>query len=171
MAAGRVDDAIVVCRRMIDLDNYWFAHQLLGEAYLQKGMASQAIPELEKAVELRGGGDNAVVNIKGVLAKAYVIAGQPDRARRIAADFEAQAKTGNISAWGPIIAYLALGDHEHALAWLQQSYERHGAMMMMLNQKMFDPLRSDPRFQDLVRRVGLPRKDQSARTSADGSAR
>jgi tetratricopeptide (TPR) repeat protein len=154
LRSDRVDEAIRIYRHLLDAHpDYWFAHQALGEAYTIKGMHRQAIPELEKALAQRGGDD---VNIKGLLARAYVGAGEPERAREIAADFESRAKTRSISAYGPVLAYLALRDYDRVLTWLEQSYEKHGAMMMMLNGKAFDPLRSDPRFQDLVRRVALP---------------
>jgi tetratricopeptide (TPR) repeat protein len=152
MRVGRVDTSIEIYRRVLGTTDYWFAHHALGEAYTLKGLYREAIPEFEKAIALRG----AMANTRGLLARAYAGAGEPERAWQIVADLEKGARTGEGASYPLVMAYLALGERERALGWLQRAYEQHGEIMMMLHRREFDPLRSDPRFQNLARRVGLP---------------
>jgi TolB-like protein/Tfp pilus assembly protein PilF len=168
MHGGQLDKAIGIYQQMIrqadqaDQADYWFAHHALGEAYILKGRYREAIPELEKAMALR---KRETPPTKGLLAQAYVGAGEPQKARQIVAELERLATTKpNISPYGPVMAYLALGEHERALDWLETAHKRHGEMMWMLNREVFDPIRLNPRFQALVQDIELPRPSAGGTT-------
>ena len=90
------------------------------------------------------------------LAYAYARAGQHDRARRILHDLKAAAKVRYVSAANIAIGYIGLGDVDAALSWLEKGYaERSQALTFLKIDVVYDRLRSDPRFADLLRRVGL----------------
>jgi DNA-binding winged helix-turn-helix (wHTH) protein/uncharacterized protein HemY len=150
----RPDDAIAVATGVLRLeDSAWLAHALLGDSYLQKGLYPEAIAAYEKAIALGGGGTD---NIRGGLARAYAKNGQPKRARQILAAFQRLATTRDVTPYAWIEVYIAVGEYDRALDWVEKSYDRHGETILMLNQELFDAVRTNPRFQAILRRVGLP---------------
>jgi Flp pilus assembly protein TadD len=153
MIAHLPDESIQQSRKAIDMDpGFALAHNQLGQAYLQKHMLGEAILELKKAVDLSGGGPTCVAN----LARAYAVSGKKAEARELLRDLKQRSSRG--SPYAPELAaiYTALGDNDQAMAWLEKAYEERFNPGVLLRPG-FDSLRSDPRFQDLVRRVGLPR--------------
>jgi tetratricopeptide (TPR) repeat protein len=131
-----------------DALRYWF----LGYALIANGQAGDAIPALEKAVALSGRSPAMI----GVLVRAYAHAGQRAKALRLLGELKQRQKKGYIPAAAFVHAYLGLGDDEQALVWLQKAYDEHSAILQYAKvHPFFDPLRSDPRFQSLLRRVGL----------------
>ena len=92
----------------------------------------------------------------GGVARAYAKNGQPERARRILTAFEQVAKTRNVTPYAWIEVYIAMGQYDRALEWVEKSCDRQGETILMLNQELFDAVRADPRFQDILHRVGLP---------------
>jgi tetratricopeptide (TPR) repeat protein len=151
--ARRYDKAIEQVRKTIDLDpNYWFAHMLLGCVYEQKGRLSEAIQELEKARSLE---EN--IQSVGELGRAYAVAGKRSDARKLANTLEEQWKRTHLGAYDVLIIYAALGEKDQAFAWLERAYEDRTFFLapLKVNPEM-DPLRSDPRFQDVLRRMNFP---------------
>jgi TolB-like protein/Tfp pilus assembly protein PilF len=131
------------------------AHWYMGYTLIAKGQPEQAIPELEKAVELS---DRSPAVI-GVLVRAYAHAGRRTDALRMLDELKRRSKTGYVPAGAFINAYLGLGDNEQAFVWLERGYQEKSAIMPLLKaHPHFDPIRSDPRFADLLRRVGLDRE-------------
>jgi TolB-like protein/DNA-binding winged helix-turn-helix (wHTH) protein/Tfp pilus assembly protein PilF len=131
------------------------AHWFMGYTLIAKGQPEQAIPELEKAVELS---DRSPAVI-GVLVRAYAHAGRRTDALRMLDELKRRSKTGYIPAGAFINAYLGLGDNEQAFVWLERGYEEKSGIMPLLKvHPHFDPIRSDPRFAGLLRRVGLDRE-------------
>jgi pentatricopeptide repeat protein len=127
---------------------YWF----LGFALIANGQADEAIPVLESAVALT---DRSPAVI-GVLVRAYAHAGRRTDALRLLDELKRRQRKGYIPTAAFVNAYLGLGDNEQAIVWLERAYEEQSMIMEYIKvHPFFDPLRSDPRFADLVRRVGL----------------
>jgi TolB-like protein/DNA-binding winged helix-turn-helix (wHTH) protein/Tfp pilus assembly protein PilF len=151
LIARSYDDSIQQSRKTIEMDsNFALAHNQLGLAYLQKQMHEEAIAELQKAVRLSGSSPTCVAN----LASAYAISGSKNEAGKLLRDLKTRAKTTYSYAPEIAVVYAALGDKDQAMSWLQKGYEGRFNPSVLLRPG-FDPLRSDPRFQELVRRIGL----------------
>ncbi len=155
LAAGRIDEAMAFWQKVLDLDpNYWGAYTFLGRAYVKKGMYKEAIAAFEKTIELRGRDGSTA----GMLAHAYAKAGRRDEALKIVHELEERArKRGGPGGFGLVLAYTGLGDGEKVFALLEKSFERHtGIIFLLKNEVLFEPFDSDPRYRDLLIRIGLP---------------
>lgn len=135
------------------------AHWFLGYALIAEGEPEQAIPLLEKAVVL----SDRSPAVMGVLVRAYAHAGRRADAIRLLGELKKRTEAGYVPAGAFLNAYLGLDDKEQAFAWLERAYKEKSAIMQFLKvHPHFDPLRSDPRFADLVHRVGLDQKFPSS---------
>ena len=147
------DESVRQSRKTLELHPYFaVAHYQLGQAFAQKHMHDEAIAELRTAIELSGGNTAFVAQ----LAYAYAISGRTEEAMKIVKDLE--VRQDRPSSTDPHIAliYVGLGDHDQAMRWLKKAYQaRFNPSVLM--RPAFDPLRSDGRYQDLVRRIGLLR--------------
>jgi TolB-like protein/Tfp pilus assembly protein PilF len=124
----------------------------LGFALVANNQPADAIPALEKAVSLSPGSPAAT----GVLIRAYAHAGRRSDATRLLAELKRRRKQGYIPAAAFVNAYLGLGDNEQAFYWLEQAYKEQSNILQFLKtHPYFDPIRGDPRFTELVHRVGL----------------
>jgi TolB-like protein/DNA-binding winged helix-turn-helix (wHTH) protein/Flp pilus assembly protein TadD len=151
--AHSYEESIRQSRKTIEMDpNFALAHNQLAQAYLQTQMHVEAIAELQKAVQLSGGSPTAVAN----LARAYVASGKRSEAVKLLNDLKNRSSPVSSHASEIAVIYAALGDTDQAMNWLEKGYEERFNPGVLLRPG-FDPLRSDPRFQDLVRRIGLPR--------------
>jgi TolB-like protein/Tfp pilus assembly protein PilF len=131
-----------------DSSAYWF----LGFALIANGQANEAIAVLEKGVALSGRGPAVI----GVLIRAYAHAGRRTEALRLLEELKQRQRTGYVPAAAFVNAYLGLGDNEQAFAWLERGYQEQSTILQWIKvHPYFDPLRGDPRFADLVRRIGL----------------
>jgi len=149
--AHSYDESIRQSRKTIEMDpNFALAHNQLGQAYLQKQMHGEAIAELQKAVQLSEGSPTCMAN----LARAYAASGKRSEAAKLLSDLKRRSKPGYSHASEIAVIYAALGDKDQAMTWLDKGYEERFNPGVLLRPG-FDPLRSDPRFQDLVRRIGL----------------
>src|SRR5262249_4173114 len=111
-----------------------------------------AIPVLEKSVSL----SHRSAGVLGVLVRAYAHAGRRADALRVLAELKGRRQKGYVPAGAFVHAYLGLGENEQAFVWLEQAaQERSNIMQFLKVHPYFDPVREDPRFKDLVRRVGL----------------
>jgi TolB-like protein/DNA-binding winged helix-turn-helix (wHTH) protein/Flp pilus assembly protein TadD len=147
------DESIIQSRKTIEMDpNFALAHNQLAQAYLQKHMNGEAIEELQKAVELSAGSPTCIAN----LARAYAASGRTSEAVKLLSDLKEHSNGGYSDAAEVSMVYAALGDKDQAMHWLEIGYEQRFNPGVLLRLG-FDPLRSDPRFQDLVRRIGFPR--------------
>lgn len=127
-------------------------HFFLGEAYVAKGMHREGVAELQKAVAL----DNAPERWDRypVLAYAYAVSGNRDEALKILNEQKQQAKQSYISPYNFAIIYTGLGDRDRAFEYLNRAYdERVYVMNQFPGRPMFDSLRSDPRYKELLRRM------------------
>ena len=148
-----LDAVIEQCKRVIELDsNFPGARELLGYAYLKQGGYEEAIAELQKAVELSGGSSRVL----SYLGYCYAVAG--GRAEAVTVLKELEEKYARREAVGQYLAcmYAGLGDRDPAFQWLERDFEpRSGALPAITIWDVFEGLRSDPRYADLVRRMGL----------------
>jgi Flp pilus assembly protein TadD len=151
--AHSYDESMRESRKTIEMDpNFALAHNQLGQAYLQMQMDGQAVAELQKAVQLSGHSPTCMAN----LARAYVASGNRSEATKLLGDLKKRSTSAYSHASEIAQIYVALGDADQAMTWLEKSYEDRFNPSVLLRPG-FDPLRSDPRFENLLRRIGLPR--------------
>jgi len=152
--ARRYDEAIAQYQKTLDLDpNFPTAHYFLGRAYEFKGMYDEAVAEYTKSQGISIMPAEAVQKLKEVYAKsgwkAYLKASIDMLMRD---SFRAQLPPFVIATF-----HARLGDNDEAIQWLEKGYEERDFRMTLLSvSPEFDGLRSDPRFRELVRRMGLP---------------
>jgi TolB-like protein/DNA-binding winged helix-turn-helix (wHTH) protein/Tfp pilus assembly protein PilF len=145
------DDAIEQSRKTIEMDfNFALAHNQLGQAYLGKQMYSEGVSELQTAVRLSGGSPICMAN----LTRAYVLSGNKRDAQKLLDDLIARSQPGHSNAAEIAMMYASLGDVDQAMKWLEKGYEERFNPGVLLRPG-FDSLRSEPRFQDLMHRIGL----------------
>jgi serine/threonine protein kinase/TolB-like protein/Tfp pilus assembly protein PilF len=154
LIAGRVNEAIEQIQKTLEMDpNFAPAHNRLGWAYLEKGMKDEAIAEFQKEIALSGSDPDESVD----LGYAYAVMGKREQAERILAKLKKKRERSFVSPVTLGIVSGALGDKDEAFAWLEKAYELRDPQLTYLKVgPRFTPLRSDPRFQDLLRRMGLP---------------
>jgi Flp pilus assembly protein TadD len=149
--AHSYDESIRQSRKTIDMDpNFALAHNQLVQAYLQKHMYDEAVAELQKAVQLSGDSPTCVAS----LARAYVASGKKTKAVKLLSDLKKRSIPRYSNASEIATIYASLGDTDQAMTWLEKGYEERFNPSVLLRPG-FDPLRSDPRFQNLVHRIGL----------------
>jgi tetratricopeptide (TPR) repeat protein len=150
---GDYDQSLDWNRRTLEIDpRFPIAFVNLGRSYLQKGMYEQAIAEMQRAMEVCGD----CPSLLGQLGHAYAAAGRRGEARRILERLKKQSRPLYLSY--PIAEiYLGLGDEDQALTRLEQAHKERSAWMIYIRvEPKWDPLRRDPRFQDLLRRMNFP---------------
>jgi tetratricopeptide (TPR) repeat protein len=149
--AHSYDESIRQSRKTIEMDpNFALAHNQLAQAYLQKQMYEEAVAELQKAVRLSGDSPTCIAN----LARAYVAAGKRSEAEKLLSDLKKRSTPAYSNAPEIAIVYVSLGDKDQAMSWLEKGFEERFNPGVLLRPG-FDPLRSDSRFQNLRRRIGL----------------
>jgi TolB-like protein/DNA-binding winged helix-turn-helix (wHTH) protein len=151
--AGRYDEAIEQVQRVLVVSpTSYNGHLCLGLCLEQKRDFARAIEELQKAVDLSN--DRMWI---GFVAHARAVSGDKAGARKILAELERESQRIYVSPWWPAIVYPDLGEKDKAFFWLEKAYEgREHDLVFSKVWPMFDSLRSDPRYRDLMRRVGLP---------------
>ena len=147
------NSAIEQCQRVIELDpRIHGAHHNLGFAYLQQHRYEEAIAELQKAVELSG---RLSLNLAS-LGYCYALAGKRAEALAIIKELEERYARGQGTGSQLATVYAGLGDKDHAFAWLEKDFQQHTSGLVWVVWWMpYDDLRSDSRYTDLVRRMGL----------------
>jgi len=154
--AGEVDRAIEQFEKTLEIDpRYTMAHNNLGYAFECKGMRERAVEEFLMAKQF-GGVDAREVD---AFRQAFVTAGWKGYVGKELAAALARWEERNHwhgDAYSVARHYARLGDHDNALRWLESAYELRSGMLIWLEiERHFEPLRPDPRFQDIARRVGL----------------
>jgi tetratricopeptide (TPR) repeat protein len=147
------DESVRQRRKIIEMDStFAIGHKQLGDAYLLKQMDKEAVAELQKAVQLSGGSPICIAD----LARAYVASGKMNEAVKLLSDLKKSSNAGFTNAPQIAMIYASMGDNDQAMGWLERAYEERFNPSILLRSG-FDPLRSDPRFEDLMRRIGLPK--------------
>jgi tetratricopeptide (TPR) repeat protein len=147
------DQAVAQLRELLDLSpDDAFARSRLGWSYLQKGMFTEAIGEMKRAVTL----SPDVIEHHWMLGHAYAAARNTAEARKVLEDLHSLAKKQYVLPYGFALIHTGLGENDEALAWLERAYQDRNSWLPFLQvEPRLDPLRSDPRFQDLLRRMNL----------------
>jgi adenylate cyclase len=153
--ARRQAEAIPALRATLEIEpNYSFAHYWLGKAYLQNGDLERGIAELRLAKEA----DPHNPDMMSALAYAYATAGDRDAAQSGIEALRQQAQASYVSPYFFALIHAALGETDQAFTLLEQAYEDHSFFNACLQvEPMMDPLRADPRFTALLKKVRLDR--------------
>ena len=152
--ARQYDQSLEQFRKTLDMDpNFALAHLWLGQVYEQRRTYEAAIVEFQKGISVFGGSSYALAR----LGHAYAVAGRRGEAQMVLNQLDELAKQKYVSPYDTAVIYAGLGEKDRAFAWLERAYEeRSNSLDFLKVEPSLDPLRSDARFQDLIRRVGLP---------------
>jgi len=158
-ASGRqFDKAIEVCKKIIaDNPTFGRAYSTLGSAYWAEHKYSEAIQEWKTGAQLEG--DKNYSEVAAALDVGYRSGGKVGALRKAIEVQLAQIKnnSGYVSPYGIASYYADLGDNEHAFEWLDTAYHQHDSGLLGIRtDPAFDSMRSDPRYAELVRKIGLP---------------
>ena len=145
--------ALTQCHKILELDpNHIAGHDWLGWIYSKQGRFADAIKEREKVVEMS---QRAAPQLSG-LGYVYARAGRKSEARAIVKDLEERYARGEAAAQIVAVVYIGLEEFDQAFAWLEKDIEQRNAELQFITIRVqFEPIRSDPRYANLVRRMGL----------------
>jgi tetratricopeptide (TPR) repeat protein len=152
VVSRRYDDAIQQHKKTAELDpSFFYFESQAGIAYREKGMFAQAVAEYQHLERATNG-----QTFSG-LAITFARMGNTAAAREILNEFLARAERQYVSPDEIALIYASLGDKDQAFAWLDRAYEARSAFLItgILGSPNYDPLRADPRFGALLRRIGL----------------
>ncbi len=140
--------------KMLDFDpNNAGAYAGLGSLYEATGRNDEAVSAYLKATSLGGESAERVE----VFRNAYKAGGLQSYWKKRLDYLKERAKRERVSPWVFALSYARAGEKEHALEWLEKAYHQHTPNLVWLKaERIWDPLRSDPRFQDLLRRINFP---------------
>jgi tetratricopeptide (TPR) repeat protein len=152
--ARQYDQAIEYYRKALEIDlGFSWGYLWIGQASLQKGMYDEAIIDIKKAIALSEGNVRALAT----LGYAYALAGRRGEAENVIAELQDQSKKRYVSPYFIATVYAGLDQKDEAFMWLEKAYEeRQGYLILIKVEPVFDKLQSDPRFADLIKRMGLP---------------
>lgn len=148
------DVAIQQCHKTLEMDpHYAVAYAVLGQAYASQGRDREAVPDLHKCLEVSRGGAPALA----LLGYVHARLGERDQALRMLDQLEALSKRSFVTAFFIALVYAGLEDKDQAFLWLEKACEEQFNRLAYLKvEALWDPLRSDSRFGELLRRVGIP---------------
>ena len=150
--AHQEDESIQQSQKTIDANpDFAMAHNQLAQAYLAKRLPDKAIPELRKAIDLSRGNAACTAN----LARAYIATGERDKAISLLNGLKKRSRPGFSFAAELAVIYAALGDKDEAIRWVEIGADEKFNPGVLIRPG-FDPLRGDPRFKAVLRRIGLP---------------
>jgi serine/threonine protein kinase/tetratricopeptide (TPR) repeat protein len=152
--ARRYDEAIKLYQKGLEMDpSHFGGHFGLSEVYDLKGMHEEAIKELQKAIDVGGRTSGPLA----MLGHAYATSGRKGEAQKLLAELNQMSTQTYVSPYDLAILYLGLGDKDRAFEQLNKAYEdRAGWIIYFKVEPLLDPLRSDPRFAELVNRMKFP---------------
>jgi eukaryotic-like serine/threonine-protein kinase len=154
LTARRNDESVEQLRKTLEMDpNFVLAHHRLGLVYEQQGKYQEAIAEFQQLINLTAGKPLGTLG----LAHVYAMSGKKAEAQKTLAELLELSKQRYVSPAHIATIYAALGDKDQAFAWLEKAYEGNDGILVRLKvDSRFDSLRTDPRFGELVKRIGLP---------------
>jgi len=149
------------CRQTQESDpNFFWIYMGYGWSYEETGRVERAIPEFQKAVELTGGTMGTLAG----LGHAYALAGQTEKALEVIQRLQDESQQSYVVPYDIALVYAGLGDKDHAMAHLEKAYEARFGWLIWTNvEPKWDFLRDDPRFQDLIQRMGFHTSISAAR--------
>jgi len=152
--ARQYDQAVAQCLKVLRGEpNYWWAFINLAWAYEQKGMYPEAITQFERSLKEWPDSSLALAG----LAHTYARAGRKQEALKVLGQLREQASKGFVPAYDLATVYAGLGDADQAFAWLDKAFQERSAFLVHVKwDPKFEALHSDPRFGELIRRIGLP---------------
>lgn len=152
--ARRFDQAIESSRKALELDpSFSIAHLRLGRAYAAKEMYADAAAEFREYGRLSGDEGLATASVANALARS----GDREGARQALARLTAFSAQKHVPAICFALVHTGMGSKSQAFNWLDKAHAEHSDFLLVLNvDPLFDPLRGEPHFRDLVQRVGLP---------------
>jgi Tfp pilus assembly protein PilF len=150
--AGRNDDAVQQLKTALDMDpKFSLARRTLEQVYAQMGKQKEAVAERERVLSLSGGPELAAA-----IEEDFSKGGYRGVLQSSLAGLTELAKHSYVSSYTIALAYGRLGEKEEALTWLEKAYNDHDSGMVSLGvEPIFSTMRTDPRFQDLLRRMNL----------------
>ena len=154
--ARRYEEAVQKSKKILEMDpNFAVGHYELGQALAQKNLHDEAIVEFQRAIELSGHSGA----FDSYLGYAYAMSGREEEAIKIVDDLQARHDQNPSADADIALIYVGLGDRDQAMIALNKAYEARFKASILLR-PAFDPLRTDARFQDLLRRIGLPQTER-----------
>ena len=143
------DRAIEELQKTLELDpNYFWTHYCLGTAYLQKGDYGKAIAALDRG--------NLPPLRDGHLGYAYAVSGQPEKAEQLIEELQTGSQPEHLAPYHLAMIYFGLGEKDKAFEWLDKACEQRSTQLLWIKTlPELDSVRSDPRFQDILRRMNL----------------
>ena len=152
--ARKFDQAIEQAQNTLEMDaNFAISYAVLGEVYLAKGMYREGLSALEKYSALSRRSATSLT----FLGYSHARLGEREEALRMIEELKAASQQTLVPALFVALVYAGLEDNDQAFTWLEKAYEeRFNRLAYLKVEALWDPLRSDPRFADLLRRVGIP---------------
>jgi DNA-binding winged helix-turn-helix (wHTH) protein/TolB-like protein/Flp pilus assembly protein TadD len=150
---GRYDQAIKQYQRALELDkDFMRTHLRLGLAYVQQGRYQEALAEYNKALDIAGD----TPQIRAHIAHVMAVSGKRSEALKGLTELQERAKRQYVPPYDIALIYIGLGEKDKAFAWLEKAYNDHSTEMIYFKvEPLLAPLRSDSRYQDLLRRMKL----------------
>lgn len=151
--AERIEEAIIAFKQSLELNpNYSEGHRWIGICHGIMGRYKEAEEALQKALDLTGGHGPARLNMLGLQAKA----GGDAKAREIIKELQ-KTEGNDIDVALMIDLYMQLGDLDQVFMWMERAYDQKSKDLLTLkSSSRWDPIRTDPRFQDLFERMNFP---------------
>ncbi len=151
--ARRDDEAIARLKKTVELDsNFWIAHQFLGMAYIEKKMYPEAISEFSQAVKLSGGNSEPLA-LNGY---ASVLSGDTAKGRAVLKELKSLESQRYVPPSNLALLSYILGEKDEAFSWLEKAYQDRDIRLCRLKvDSKWDSMRSEPRFVEILKRIGL----------------
>lgn len=155
--ARRYDEAIEHYRRALELDpNFFWSYLWIGQARVQQGRYKEAIAEIDRAVALSG----SQTRVIATLGHAYAVAGKKNEAHQVLDQLLKRSNDNYVSPYYIALVYTGLGEKDQAFEWLEKAYDdRESYFNLFKVEPVFDTLRPDPRYVNLLHRLGLTHRE------------
>ncbi len=149
--ARRYEEAIQQCQAALEMEpDFLSAHRNLGEIYESMGLYPEAAAARQKERTLGGASEEEVAGLT-----AAAISGKEEYWRWTLDYWKRRSEEGYVSPETLGLIYASLGEKDQAFEWLEKAYQAHAGILLLMTDPRFDPLRDDPRFHDLLRRMNL----------------
>jgi TolB-like protein/Tfp pilus assembly protein PilF len=150
---GDISGALEESKRGLEIAPMWAQYRTLANCYLRLGQRDEALANAKKSVEVMNG---APVTLK-VLGYVHAAIGNRNEALSIARELEDKFARGEVDARDVAVVYAGLGETDKVFEWLEKDFQSRNSSLVELQMEVpFVPLHSDPRFKDLLKRMGLP---------------